>query len=125
MNSMRPINPLRKRAKPEKKIFARAMRANPTPSEGLLWEKLKAKKLGVKFRRQAIILGWIADFYCPSERLVIELDGADHQLPDRKAKDAARDLAMRSLGLRILRIRSIRVHKDLEAVIAEIRMVLE
>lgn len=122
---MKPVNPLRKRAKPEKKAFARAMRINPTPSEGLLWEKLRAKKLGVKFRRQAIILGWIADFYCPSERLVIELDGADHQLPENKVKDAARDLAMQTLGLRILRIRSIRVHRDLEGVIAEIRMALK
>ena len=101
------------------------MRANPTPSEELLWDELRAKRLGVKFRRQAIILGWIADFYCPSERLVIELDGVDHQRPARKAKDEARDRAMQSLGLHILRIKSTRVHNDLEAVMTEIRAALK
>jgi 5-methyltetrahydrofolate--homocysteine methyltransferase len=122
---MKPINPLRKRAKPEKQIYARTMRANPTPSEEILWERLRAKRLGVKFRRQAIILGWIADFYCPSERLVIELDGVDHQRPARKVKDEARDQAMQTLGLHILRIKSARVHNDLEAVMTEIRAALK
>jgi len=121
---MRPINPLRKRAKPIKKIYARSMRAHATDSERTLWEEIRAKKLGVKFRRQAIILGWIVDFYSPSQRLVIEVDGPDHQQRLRRTQDAERDAAMIGLGLRILRVPNARVLSDMPAVLNEIRSVL-
>jgi very-short-patch-repair endonuclease len=121
---MRPVNPLRKRTKPIKKVYARSMRAHPAEGEKVLWEEIRAKKLGVKFRRQAIILGWIADFYSPSQRLVIEVDGPDHQRGLRKAQDIERDAAMTGLGLRILRISNTRVLNDMPSVLNEVRSVL-
>jgi very-short-patch-repair endonuclease len=101
------------------------MRANATPTERLLWEELRAKKLGVKFRRQAIILGWIVDFYCPAQGLVVEVDGLDHQRPLKKAKDAERDKVMRARGLRILRIDSSRVLSQMPSVLEEIRQMVQ
>ncbi len=122
---MRIPTSLRKQAKPIKKIYARTMRANATPTERLLWEELRAKKLGVKFRRQAIILGWIVDFYCPSQGLVVEVDGLDHQRPIKKAKDAERDRVMSDRGLRILRIDSSRILSQMPLVLEEIRQVVK
>lgn len=122
---MRIPTSLRKQAKPIKKIYARTMRANATPTERLLWEELRAKKLGVKFRRQAIILGWIVDFYCPAQGLVVEVDGLDHQRPLKKAKDAERDKVMRARGLRILRIDSSRVLSQMPSVLEEIRQMVQ
>jgi len=70
------------------KDYARKMRYNnPTIAETKLWEALKSKKLeGYKFRRQHIIGGYIADFVCLKEKLVIEIDGLIHQLPENKKK---------------------------------------
>jgi len=65
--------------KPEKREFARNMRQNQTESERILWEEIRCKKLGFKFRRQCIITGWIVDFYCSELRLVIEVDGDYHK----------------------------------------------
>ncbi|MBS3162483.1 DUF559 domain-containing protein [Candidatus Woesearchaeota archaeon] len=55
------------------------MRQNQTESERILWEEIRCKKLGFKFRRQCIITGWIVDFYCSELRLVIEVDGDYHK----------------------------------------------
>jgi very-short-patch-repair endonuclease len=94
---------LRNRVKPVKKVYARHMRANPTKSERILWRQLRQRRCnGYRFRRQAIILGWIADFYCPAARLVVEVDGASHS--GRAVEDAKRDLAMKRAGLSVLRI---------------------
>jgi very-short-patch-repair endonuclease len=94
---------LRKRAKPKKMEYARRMRSSPTQSEELLWQLLRGRRCdGYRFRRQAVILGWIVDFYCPAARLVVEVDGPAHE--DREAADARRDQVMASANLSILRI---------------------
>lgn len=100
------------------------MRANPTPSEKVLWDELRAKKLGVRFRRQAIIMGWIVDFYCPSQRLVLELDGKVHGEIENQSRDIERDKVMKTRGLRVLRIRSYRVFHELPKVLFEIRQMI-
>ncbi len=65
--------------KPELKQFRKKLRNNSTSAEAILWTYLKQKQLeGRKFRRQQSIGHYIVDFYCPAEKLVIELDGADH-----------------------------------------------
>lgn len=79
---------------------ARRLRRNLTPHERSLWQFLRSRKLrGYKFRRQAIVVGSIVDFYCPKLKLVIELDGSLH---DTEA-DARRDQALRAHGLTVLR----------------------
>ena len=107
----------RKRCPREKRDFARSLRQNPTLTERLLWVELQRKKLGVKFRRQAIILGYIVDFYCPQRRLVIECDGSGHN----KRYDVFRDSIMTDKGFIILRFDNKTIRNDLLSVITTIR----
>lgn len=92
----------RRNMQPWKLDRAREFRGRPTRSEAALWNELRGKKLGVRFRRQAPILGWIADFWCPSLRLVVEIDGSSHD--QRKTADAYRDSVMGLYGIGVLRI---------------------
>lgn len=115
----------RKNVKPHKKEFARKLRNNPTNSEKIMWEELRGKKLGVKFRRQVVILGWIVDFYCPAKKLVVELDGRFHRRPGQPEIDAYRDRKMREDGYFILRIDSSRVFTDTITVIAQVQLALD
>ena len=70
--------------------YARAMRRDPTPAEGKLWHKLRNHRLGgLKFRRQMPVGPFIADFYCSSAKLVVELDGVSHMdSPTDERRDA-------------------------------------
>ncbi|QEC70194.1 DUF559 domain-containing protein [Panacibacter ginsenosidivorans] len=85
------------------KQFALTHRKEPTIAESLLWERLKSKKEGYKFRRQHIIGQFIADFVCLEKGLVIEIDGNYHQLPEMKVNDAERTIMLNDLGFEVLR----------------------
>ena len=76
------------------------MRAEPSPAEQLLWSALTNRKLGVSFRRQVPLAGYICDFVCASRKLVIEVDGAHHA--QRRSADARRDKCLERLGYRVL-----------------------
>ena len=78
------------------------MRADVSPPEQLLWAGLTSRKLGVSFRRQVPLVGYICDFVCASRRLVVEVDGAHHR--GRRAADARRDACLARLGLRVPRL---------------------
>jgi len=86
------------------KGFALSMRDKPTEAERILWKILKNKQFeGFKFRRQHIIGKYIADFVCLKRRLIIELDGKIHQLPDNKEADAVRTEWLESQGFKVIR----------------------
>lgn len=80
------------------------MRQEPTDAEALLWRELRGKRMGVKFRRQHPVAGFIVDFYCPAARLAIELDGGGHTEEKQSHYDERRDKALRQLGIRVLRL---------------------
>ena len=84
-----------------KPIFERAeeLRKNPTSSENLLWQYLKADQLGVRFKRQHPIWMYIADFYCHELKLVIEIDGSVHNLKEVKYHDIVREEDICSFGI--------------------------
>ena len=86
-----------------------------THAEKTLWQELRANKLGVHFRRQQIIAGFIGDFYCHKAALVVEIDGDIHDL--QQEEDARREKVLRELGLTIVRFRNEDVIKDLPAVL--------
>lgn len=87
--------------------LARQMRREATPGERKVWEILRGRRcLGLKFRRQAIVEGFIADFYCPSLRLVLEVDGSVHHGLEAKARDRDRDRIFEARGIRVIRISS-------------------
>jgi len=88
-----------------------------TESEARLWSALRARQLGVQFRREVPLAGrYIVDFCAPSVRLVVEVDGGCHAL--RQRADARRDAALRSLGYRVLRVEAAAVMRDLPATVA-------
>ncbi|MFP4120840.1 MAG: endonuclease domain-containing protein [Coleofasciculus sp.] len=82
---------------------AKELRRQMTPEEKILWQHLRANRLnGFHCRRQQIIDGFIADFYCHAARLVIEVDGKIHQ--HQAEYDAERDRVLSARGLQLLRI---------------------
>jgi len=100
------------------KSGARELRKNQTDSESLLWEHLRGKQLvGVQFYRQKPIGNYIVDFFAPSVKLVIEVDGSQHMESKHLHKDKKRDDFLVGLGLEILRFDSRVVLTETEAVL--------
>lgn len=90
-----------------------------TAEERSLWEVLRNGKLqGLHFRRQQVIAGYIADFYCASARLAVEIDGAIHL--GQRDYDAERDRALAEMGIETVRISNDRVASDLTAVLSSV-----
>lgn len=91
-------------------------------AEQLLWLKLKHSQLkGYKFRRQQGIGKFIMDFYCPSAKLVIEVDGESHFTIDTSQQhDVQRDLFLQSLGIRTLRFINTEIYTNLDDVVNSI-----
>lgn len=82
----------------------RELRKNQTKAEEIFWTIVRNKQfLGLKFRRQHQIGHYIVDFYCNSEKIIIEFDGSVHDLPDQRKKDEKRDKYLLSLGNKVLR----------------------
>jgi very-short-patch-repair endonuclease len=106
------------RATRKSMLLAKRQRRSMSPPEVRLWALLRRSPGGVRFRKQHAIGPFVADFYCPRLKLVIEIDGLIHDFtPDR---DAARDDYMRSLGLRIIRIPAADVMADAVGVASEL-----
>ena len=82
---------------------AKSNKQIPTEAERCLWEMLRAKQLGKKFRRQHIIGDFIVDFVCLDSQLIIEVDGKYHNTEEQKKADELRSSILNKLGYRILR----------------------
>jgi len=102
--------------------YRRWLRRQATPAERRLWACLRRRQLeGRRFRRQHSIGPYVVDFYCSSERLVIELDGAVHADPARAAYDARREAFLKAQGIRVLRFENRQVMEQLDVVLETIR----
>ena len=115
------MDPLRRLSRPQRFALAHQMRHNATPAERYAWSLLRGRAvLGLKFRRQHVLHGFIVDFYCAAERLVLELEGNVHDASDRRAYDAARTAFLEAAGYRVVRIRNREVTRaKLEKVLRE------
>jgi adenine-specific DNA-methyltransferase len=102
------------------RLAARDLRSAPTPAEDRLWQAVRRRQLdGRRFRRQVAIGPFIVDFYCPEERLAVEVDGPVH---DRKPEeDRVRQELIESLGIRFVRVTNDQVEGDMPAVLDTIR----
>jgi very-short-patch-repair endonuclease len=80
------------------------MRHSPTESEAALWRLLKGRQLGVSFKRQVPLLGYIVDFYASEAKLVVEVDGGYHA--ERVELDAKRQRRLEIAGYRVVRVAS-------------------
>jgi len=107
-----------------KKMQARDLRTHATPAEKLLWELLRNRQVaGHKFRRQQIIDGFIADFFCEDAKLVIELDGGIHDDSEQKKIDIHRENVFKLRGLATLRIPNEMVYQEqnvVKLIVAEV-----
>ncbi|MBW4602485.1 MAG: endonuclease domain-containing protein [Calothrix sp. FI2-JRJ7] len=107
-----------------KRQRAKELRQNMTPEEKILWQHLRANRLnGFHFRRQQIIDGFIADFYCHAAALVVEVDGEIHE--QQVEYDAERDEVLSARGLRLLRIKNQEVNQNLDQVLVRIAKACE
>ena len=99
---------------------ARALRGNMTPAEQRVWDAVRKERCaGLRFRRQEVLGQYIADFYCPAERLVLEIDGPTHDTAEAQERDHYRSLVLQEFsGLRVVRLRNEMV---LSSTIGEIR----
>ena len=100
---------------------ARALRKNQTIAEKRLWQHLRSLRAqGFHFRRQAPIDGFIVDFACFSHRLIIEVDGIQHDTDEGRRKDSARDAHLAWQGFTLLRFRNGDVAQNVDGVIAAV-----
>jgi very-short-patch-repair endonuclease len=112
--------------KTENKDLARAMRHELTWAEKSLWRELKNRKLaGLKFRRQQPFGTYILDFYCSDLKMVVELDGGQHDHPETRDYDLARTRFLEEEGLKVLRFWNSQVRENLPWVLESIRREVE
>ena len=99
---------------------AQRLRRALTPAEKKLWKALRAKQLGLNFRRQHPIGRYVADFYSPQARLVVEVDGDSHAEPDQIRHDEERTRFMETHGLHVKRYSNRQINESLDGVLQEI-----
>jgi very-short-patch-repair endonuclease len=114
------------RTSPELRRRAQELRRNATPEEDALWERLRARRfLGTRWLRQYPTAGYIFDFYCAKAKLVVELDGSQHLLPDAIEYDAARTAWINAGGWREIRFRNAQVTREIEDVLKRIEIAVQ
>ena len=105
---------------------AEELRKRMTKAELVLWEELRGKRfMGLKFRRQHPIGRFIVDFYCHKHKLIIELDGSIHDLPEVAENDKNREEEIRDLGLNIIRFTNNQVIEKTPIVLNELQIFID
>ena len=106
--SIRPQRVIRnQKINPKKLELARHFRKNPTESEDAVWQMLRNRQIkNLKWRRQQVIDGFIADFYCAELNVVLEIDGSVHEKEEVKEYDEYRTSVFESKGIRTYRLRN-------------------
>ena len=93
---------------------ARALRRMMSQPEARLWQVLRTRPDGLEFRRQHPVGPYVLDFYCPSAKLAVEVDGEAHGMGENPARDSARDAWLSERGFRICRIPARHLYGDIE-----------
>jgi len=120
--SERPKRNDRPNNRPYLQTFRTQLRSHLTPAEARLWKMLKNSQLdGRKFRRQHSVGDYIVDFYCPEERLAIELDGQVHKSDAARQYDADRQEFLKRYGIKVIRFENFLVFEESEFVLNTIR----
>jgi len=111
--------------KPQYKERRQTLRNNmPTP-EIKLWQILRNKQMGYKFRRQHSISNYIVDFYSPKLKLIIEVDGDSHYIGNAQNYDKIRDEYLNSFGIKVLRVKNSDIMNNIEGVYLYIKNEIE
>ncbi|MDR8393903.1 endonuclease domain-containing protein [Aliifodinibius sp. S!AR15-10] len=104
---------------------ARELRKSMTKAETKLWNQLNKKQLGYKFRRQHPISEFIADFYCHSSKLVIEVDGGIHSKKEHQEYDIKRSNKLNRFGITVIRFKNQEILRNVQTVLKRITTYLE
>ena len=107
-------------ARPANIRTARQFRREMSLPEVLLWQQLRGRPEGLRFRRQYPCQGYVIDFACLERRLAIEIDGLSHSMGNRPERDVRRDAVMAEAGYDTLRIAARDVLKDLNSAVTHI-----
>jgi very-short-patch-repair endonuclease len=103
----------------DRRSFARILRKHQTSAEELVWERLRGSRFhGAKFRRQVPFDRFVVDFYCHAAKLIVEIDGKQHEW--FSDYDKGRSEVLERLGLRVIRFANAEVCDDLDSVLARI-----
>jgi len=102
----------------------RKLRRNSTEAERMLWQQLRAKRLGVRFYRQFGLRRYIVDFCCRVKKLVIEVDGEIHENDEAKEFDRYKTEELEMLGFKVLRFKNNEVFKNIDKVLNGIKSAL-
>jgi cyclase len=103
---------------------AHTLRNSMTPAEMILWGHLKGNQLGTKFRRQHPLGIYIADFYCHQHKIIIELDGSIHDVPEIAINDIERQRNIENDGIKVLRFKNEEIFSQLEKVLETIKQTI-
>jgi very-short-patch-repair endonuclease len=107
---------------PQLKTFRRELRHNLTPAEAALWKMIQGSRLeGRKFRRQHSVGLYILDFYCPAEKLAVELDGQVHNSGQAQQYDYERKVFLEFYGIKVIRFENKWVFEEPGWVLDQIR----
>jgi very-short-patch-repair endonuclease len=97
------------------------LRQDQTPHEAFLWSKLRNRKLeNFRFVRQYSLEKYVLDFYCPTKKLAIELDGSQHANPENVTHDNQREKYLNSFGVTVLRFPNYEARYNLDHVLDKI-----
>ena len=99
-------------------VRARTLRKQMTPPERRLWNVLKGRPAGFKFRRQHPVGQYVLDFFCFEAALAVEVDGFAHDLGSNPDRDTRRDSWFADQGIETMRIRAIDVRDNLDGVVS-------
>ena len=107
---------------PVTKEFRQQLRREETPTERMLWKRLRSKQLdGFRFRQQHGFGPYVLDFYCPKLRLCIELDGSVHDSDEQQQRDAERTMFLNQNRIKVIRFKNEEIEEDIEKVLSTIR----
>ena len=110
-------------AKPSIFKLAKELRKEETEAEKILWEKLnKNQMLGLQFRRQHPINMFIADFYCAKLKLVIEVDGSIHEIPEYQDHDIGRSEILNDFGITVIRFTNEQIMNEIDYTLEQIEI---
>jgi len=105
-------------------LFSRYLRQHMTPAEKVLWEHIRNKSFGYKFRNQHALYKYVVDFFCFELLLFIEVDGSIHTLTEIALNDKDRESNLLSLGLHIIRFTNEEIFTNIEKVLADIKQII-
>ena len=104
----------------QKQALAERLLEEMTWSERILWSRLRHKQIGYSFQRQAIVMGFVVDFWCPTARVAIELDGSVHERQEVIERDREKDTVFEKCKIDLLRFPNKDVYRGMSAILIRI-----